>query len=128
MVAMYWPGFEVKMEISLDPKAPCFLSSSMRSLLDETNAISIPEKNAENTREINMMTRLCTRLSGLGSFAHTPSEHIHGSSDECNDKKYDAFPESCRYAFMDNCPKAEYDHCQPEDLKYSVSSFIHPLI
>jgi hypothetical protein len=47
IVAIYWPGLSVKSLIILDPKTPCFLSSSIRSLLEATNAISIPEKNAD---------------------------------------------------------------------------------
>jgi hypothetical protein len=47
IVAIYWPGLSVKSFIILDPNAPCFLSSSIRSLLEATNAISIPEKNAD---------------------------------------------------------------------------------
>ena len=34
----------------------CFLSSSKRSLLEEINAISIPEKKAENTSAQKMYT------------------------------------------------------------------------
>lgn len=48
IVAIYCPGFLVKILIISDPKTPCFLSSSILSLFEETNAISIPEKNAEN--------------------------------------------------------------------------------
>ena len=113
IVAIYWPGFEANMDMSLDPKTSCFLSSSMRSLLDETNAISIPEKKAEKTRDINMMNRLCILLSGLGFFAHIPSEHIHGCSYKCNQQEDGAFTESCINAFVDYCPKAEYGYCQP---------------
>jgi hypothetical protein len=47
MVAIYWPGLSVNSLIILDPNTPCFLSSSILSLLDATNAISIPEKNAD---------------------------------------------------------------------------------
>jgi hypothetical protein len=49
IVAMYWPGLSVNNFIIFDPKTPCFLSSSIRSLLEVTKAISIPEKNAEST-------------------------------------------------------------------------------
>ncbi len=58
MVAMNSPGLLVKNEIILEPKAPCFLSSSIRSLLDEIKAISIPEKKAEKRIETNMIARL----------------------------------------------------------------------
>jgi hypothetical protein len=47
IVAIYWPGLSVKSLIIFDPKTPCFLSSSIRSLFEATNAISIPEKNAD---------------------------------------------------------------------------------
>jgi hypothetical protein len=47
IVAIYWPGLSVKSLIILDPNTPCFLSSSMRSLLEAIKAISIPEKNAD---------------------------------------------------------------------------------
>ena len=61
IVAMYWLGFVVKIVIILDPNAPCFLSSSIRSLLEDTKAISIPEKNAEKSKKINMIIRLSIR-------------------------------------------------------------------
>ena len=47
MVAIYWPGLSVKSLIILEPNTPCFLSSSILSRFEVTNAISIPEKNAE---------------------------------------------------------------------------------
>jgi hypothetical protein len=47
IVAIYWPGLSVKSLIIFDPKTPCFLSSSIRSLFEVTKAISIPEKNAD---------------------------------------------------------------------------------
>jgi hypothetical protein len=47
IVAMYWPGLSVKSLIIFDPNTPCFLSSSILSRFEVTNAISIPEKNAE---------------------------------------------------------------------------------
>jgi hypothetical protein len=47
IVAIYCPGLSVKSLIILDPNAPCFLSSSIRSLFEATKAISIPAKNAD---------------------------------------------------------------------------------
>jgi hypothetical protein len=44
IVAMYWPGLLVNSLSILEPNKPCFLSSSIRSLFDATNAISMPEK------------------------------------------------------------------------------------
>jgi len=52
IVAIYWLGLEVKMDISPEDICPCFLSSSSLNLFAETNAISIPEKNAEKIREV----------------------------------------------------------------------------
>jgi hypothetical protein len=48
IVAIYWPGLSVKSLIILDPKTPCFLSSSILSLFEATKAISMPEKKADN--------------------------------------------------------------------------------
>jgi len=40
----------VKIEIICDGKMLCFLSNSIFNRFADTNAISIPEKNAENKR------------------------------------------------------------------------------
>ena len=45
---MYWPGLSVNSFKIFDPKTPCFLSSSIRSLLEARKAISIPEKKAQS--------------------------------------------------------------------------------
>jgi hypothetical protein len=59
---MYCPGFKVRMEMILELNNPCFLSSSIRSLLEATNAISIPEKKADiSNARIMMVSELIDR-------------------------------------------------------------------
>lgn len=48
-------GLCIKNEITFAGKKPSLLSSSTRSLLEVRNAISIPEKKAEDKMENNMM-------------------------------------------------------------------------
>lgn len=46
-----------------DVRLRCFLSSSKRSLLEDTNAISIPEKNAEKSNDKRMKEKLSNFLT-----------------------------------------------------------------
>jgi hypothetical protein len=48
-------GFLIKNEITFAGKNPSLLSNSTRNLLEVRNAISIPEKNAEDNIENNMI-------------------------------------------------------------------------
>lgn len=50
MVAINFEGFAVIFFNKIDRNPPCFFSISIWILLDDTKAISIPEKNAENNR------------------------------------------------------------------------------
>ena len=54
IVEMYCPGLFVNFFINLEAADFCFLSISTFNLLADTNAISIPEKNAENNKDNNM--------------------------------------------------------------------------
>jgi hypothetical protein len=51
-VAINKGGLLVKMLTILEENSPCFLSSSILNRLALINAISIPEKKAERTRQI----------------------------------------------------------------------------
>lgn len=46
-----------------DVRLRCFLSSSNRSLFEDTNAISIPEKNAEKSNDKRMKEKLSNFLT-----------------------------------------------------------------
>jgi hypothetical protein len=48
-------GFFMKKESTLAGKKPSLLSNSTRNLLEVRNAISIPEKNAEDKTDNKMM-------------------------------------------------------------------------
>jgi hypothetical protein len=54
MVPMNRVGFSEKALQVLPLLVPCFLFSSMDSLLAETNAISKPDRNPINSKEANM--------------------------------------------------------------------------
>ena len=51
IAAMNFEGLFVNLRKIFAMKPPCFFSISMCILLDETKAISIPEKKADNIRE-----------------------------------------------------------------------------
>jgi hypothetical protein len=55
MVVINLEGFSVSLCKTLAKKLPFFFSSSMCILLDEINAISIPEKKAESIMETTIM-------------------------------------------------------------------------
>jgi hypothetical protein len=55
MVEIYCEELLEKTDRMFEGNKFCFLSSSIRSLLAETNAISIPEKNADNRTVIIMI-------------------------------------------------------------------------
>ena len=50
IVAINFEGLAVILVNKSERKPPCFFSISMCILLDDTKAISIPEKNAENNK------------------------------------------------------------------------------
>jgi hypothetical protein len=52
---MYCDGFLENIFNIPDGNTCCFLSSSIRSLLADTKAISIPEKKADNRRVVIMI-------------------------------------------------------------------------
>ena len=66
------------LEIMPDEKELCFLSISMRSLFEEMNAISIPEKNAEKNSDISMMINFCMLLTAKSDSSSTvPHSQSH---------------------------------------------------
>lgn len=58
IVTIYCPGYRESREIIFELKEPSFLYNSILSLLDDTYAISIPEKNAENRTDMIMVTMM----------------------------------------------------------------------
>ena len=58
IVTIYCPGYRERKEIIFELKDPSFLYNSILSLLDDTYAISIPEKNAENRTDMIMVTMM----------------------------------------------------------------------
>lgn len=61
-------GFSVSFRNTVASSPACFFSISMWILLEETKAISIPEKNAESTNVIIMMTSAVSKIRGFGPF------------------------------------------------------------
>ena len=73
MVAIYLEGCLRKYETIPERNFCCLRSISIRNLLDETKAISIPEKKAEKTMEIRMRI-ISANIFFLGSSdAHVSS-------------------------------------------------------
>lgn len=56
-------GLLTKREIIFPERKPLFLSSSIRNLFDDTKAISIPEKKAENNSETIIITIYVTMFN-----------------------------------------------------------------
>ena len=58
MALINFAWFLLKYDITLAEKKPSFLSSSIFNLLEDTNAISIPEKKADDKRETPITIRI----------------------------------------------------------------------
>jgi hypothetical protein len=58
IVAINLEGFAVNRDKIFPRKSPCFFSSSIWILLEDTKAISIPEKKADSNKDPTMTTTL----------------------------------------------------------------------
>src|SRR6056297_1507883 len=105
----------------LEAKALCFLSISIRSLLEEKKAISIPEKNAEKTNEISIFITSGMLLSRYADF---PSSQIHGKCKQCEKKVVPAVSYSAIDGNVHTDKKKQSAHDEPDNFK-NDACFIH---
>jgi len=105
----------------LDPKTPCFLSTSILSLLAEIKAISIPEKKAENINDKRIIITTFISRVLFPLFSSHGSTHVkHSKACECNKKEQPAFLQSLHVSLVDSCDQGKDSHNEPEYLKDMV--------